>query len=215
MRKRKYIYVILTQTLTMPGKIIRKFTGGQYSHASISLDKDLNEMYSFARFKYHTPLIGGFTKENITTLTLGKDEVVSVKIFKIPVTEKQYCKLERTIRVFKNNPNKYMYNFFGLIFFKTPVEFNIRDSYICTEFVSKCLASLGIKKNKLNKNRITPEEMIDILEEYEYFDGDLDDYVQSLQHDASAPEFFEKENFLLVLLKSIKQIICLIYRKII
>ena len=42
MRKRKYIYVILTQTLTMPGKIIRKFTGGQYSHASISLDKDDN-----------------------------------------------------------------------------------------------------------------------------------------------------------------------------
>ena len=213
--RRKYIYVILTQSLTMPGKIIRKFTGGQYSHASISLDKDLNEMYSFARFKYHTPLVAGFTKENITTLSLGKEDGVNVKIFRIPVTEQQYKKLERVINNFKNNSGKYMYNLFGLLFFKTPIEFNIRDTYICTEFVSKCIASLGIKKKKLNKNRITPEAMIEALKEYEYFDGDLTEYSKKLQHNSYTPEFLEKENFVLVILKSIKQILCLIYRKII
>ena len=213
--RRKYIYVILTQTLTMPGRIIRKFTGGQYSHASISLDKDLNEMYSFARFKYHTPLVAGFTKENITTLSLGKEDGVNVKIFRIPVTEQQYKKLERVINNFKNNSGKYMYNLFGLLFFKTPIEFNIRDTYICTEFVSKCIASLGIKKKKLNKNRITPEAMIEALKEYEYYDGDLREYSKRLQHNSYTPEFLEKENFALMVLKSIKQVLCLIYRKII
>ena len=199
----------------MLSRVVHIYTKQEFCHSSLSLDKDLNEMYSFARFKYHTPLVAGFTKENITTLSLGKEDGVNVKIFRIPVTDQQYKKLERVINNFKNNSGKYMYNLFGLLFFKTPIEFNIRDTYICTEFVSKCIASLGIKKKKLNKNRITPEAMIEALKEYEYYDGDLREYSKRLQHNSYTPEFLEKENFALMVLKSIKQILCLIYRKII
>ena len=213
--QKKYIYVILTQSLTKPGKIIQKFTGGKYSHASISLDKDLNEMYSFARFKYHTPLVAGFTKESITSLSLGRDEGVDVKIFRVPVTKAQYTKLERNIEYFKANSARYKYNLFGLIFYLTPFEFNIRDTYICTEFVSKCVADLGIKKKKLWKNRISPDEMINALNEYEYYCGSLLEYAKTLEHNSYEPEFLERENFFVMLAKTISQICILLYRKIV
>lgn len=213
--QKKYVYVILTQSLTKPGKIIQKFTGGKYSHASISLDKDLNEMYSFARFKYHTPLVAGFTKESITSLSLGRDEGVDVKVFKIPVTSSQYKKLERNIEHFKKNSARYKYNLFGLIFYLTPFEFNIKDTYICTEFVSKCIASLGIKKKKLWKNRISPAEMISALSEYECYCGSLSEYAKTLNHNSYSPDFLEKENFFVMLGKTIRQICILLYRKII
>ena len=59
----KKIYFVLTYTGTILSKIVHIYTKQEFCHSSLSLDKDLNEMYSFARFKYHTPLIGGFTKE--------------------------------------------------------------------------------------------------------------------------------------------------------
>ena len=211
--QKKYIYVILTQSLTRPGKIIQKFTGGKYSHASISLDKDLNEMYSFARFKYHTPLVAGFTKESIGSLSLGHEDGVDVKIFRIPVTVSQYEKLERNIEYFKTHSARYKYNLFGLIFYLTPFEFNIKDAYICTEFVSKCIASLGIKKKKLWKNRISPDEMIMALREYEYYCGNLFEYAKTLKHNSCPSDFFEKDNPFIIVAKSIKQICILLYRK--
>ncbi len=211
---KKYIYVLLTQTLTTSGKIIRKATGSKYSHASISLDKDLNEMYSFARFKYHTPLVAGFTKESITSLGVGHDEV-NVKVFRIPVKQSQYDKIERTLEYFKNHAKRYKYNLFNLIFYLTPIEFNIKDSYICTEFVSKILASANIKKKKLWKNRISPNEMIEILHEYEYYSGPLGDYDKTINHHSYEPEFLEKENFFIMCAKSAKQIGILLFRKII
>ena len=45
----KEIYLILTYTGTIPSKMIKMYTKYTYSHVSLSLDKDLSEMYSFAR----------------------------------------------------------------------------------------------------------------------------------------------------------------------
>ena len=209
---KKYVYVLLTQTLTTSGKLIRKIIGGQYSHASISLDKDLNQMYSFARFRYHTPLVAGFTKESITSLGLGHDDV-SIKVFKIPVKESQYNKIERTLKYFQENSKRYKYNLFGLIFYLTPIEFNIKDTYICTEFVSKLLASVNIKKKKLWRNRISPDEMIEALEEYEYYSGTLAGYEKEVNHNSYEPEFLERENFFVAIGKTIRQIWVLLFRK--
>ena len=45
----KNIYLIITYTGTIPAKLIKLYTKNEYSHISISLDKELTEMYSFAR----------------------------------------------------------------------------------------------------------------------------------------------------------------------
>lgn len=213
--QKRYIYVILTQSVAKTGKMIQMFTKAKYSHASISLDKDLNKMYSFARLKYHTPLVAGFTKENIDTLSLGHEDKVNVKVFRIPVTNNQYKKLERNIEYFKQNSARYKYNFFKLIFYLTPFEFKIKDTYVCTEFVSECLASVGIKRKKILKNKLLPTEIIEILKEYEYYSGDLLEYAKTINHSCCSSNFFEKENIFVMMGKTIKQIIVLLYRKII
>lgn len=43
----KKIYIVLTHSGTALSKIIKGFTKDEFSHVSISLDKELNEMYSF------------------------------------------------------------------------------------------------------------------------------------------------------------------------
>ena len=48
----KKIYIVLTYTGTFLSRIVNIYTGKKYSHVSISLDKNLEYMYSFGRFRY-------------------------------------------------------------------------------------------------------------------------------------------------------------------
>ena len=66
---------------------------GSFSHASISLTKDLSEMYSFARYRAHNPFVGGLYRSFLKRLTMGKEAEVLIKIFEIPLTEEQYNKI--------------------------------------------------------------------------------------------------------------------------
>jgi hypothetical protein len=57
----KKVYIVLTSTTTYLARIIRTYTKDEYSHSSISLDKELNQMYSFGRLNPYIPWWGGFT----------------------------------------------------------------------------------------------------------------------------------------------------------
>ena len=61
----KNIYLIITYTGTLPAKLIKLYTKNEYSHISISLDKELNEMYSFARKNPYNFLNAGMIQEYI------------------------------------------------------------------------------------------------------------------------------------------------------
>ena len=49
--ERFYLYIVLTRTNTVMSKLIQIFKNYEYTHAAISLDKGLNQMYSFGRRK--------------------------------------------------------------------------------------------------------------------------------------------------------------------
>ena len=58
------IYVVLTYTGTVLSRFVKLFTKGEYSHVSISLDENLEEMYSFGRINPYIPFWGGFVQES-------------------------------------------------------------------------------------------------------------------------------------------------------
>ena len=45
----KHIYIIQTSTPSKFGKMIRIITNAKYNHISVSLNKDLDPIYAFAR----------------------------------------------------------------------------------------------------------------------------------------------------------------------
>ncbi len=62
--KQRKIYIVLTQTKTYPARAIRLYTNEPYAHASIALDENLDEMYSFARKGLYNPFNAGFIRAN-------------------------------------------------------------------------------------------------------------------------------------------------------
>ena len=89
----KNIYIILTRTGTILSGIIRGFTKDEYTHVSISLDRDLNKMYSFGRLNPYNPFIGGFVHEYIDKGTFKRFKNTKALILEIEVTNDQYKKI--------------------------------------------------------------------------------------------------------------------------
>jgi len=63
--KSMHLYIVLTRTSTVLSRMIGFVTNDEFTHAAISFDEELNQMYSFGRKKVYNPFVGSFIKENI------------------------------------------------------------------------------------------------------------------------------------------------------
>lgn len=172
----KYIYVVISRTPTFTGKMVRKFLRAKYNHASISLDENLSQMYSFCRFSISNPLVGGIVRESAFTLTVGFDEDVPIKVYRIPVTIGKYQLISKFINDIYNDAEVYYYNFLqaiGLIYNK---KHSVYKTYICSEFVIKALMQGEIDFTSVEPYQITPTDICEIMGQFIFYSGNLNDY---------------------------------------
>ncbi|HEY8804922.1 MAG TPA: hypothetical protein VIM42_07440 [Clostridium sp.] len=172
----KYIYVVISRTSTFTGKMIRKFLKEKYNHASISLDKNLSNMYSFSRLSVSNPLIGGIVRESAFTLNIGFEEDVPINIYRIPITTIKYELISKFIYDVYNDEEVYYYNFLQAIGIISNKKHAIYKTYICTEFVMEALRQAGVKLTSLESYKITPTDICGIMEQFIFYSGNLDDY---------------------------------------
>lgn len=183
----KYIYVMLSRTHTIPARLIRLYSGNPYSHTSIALDPELSDMYSFARKGIWNPLNSGFIHEDINSGVLGRDKNAYCSIYAVPVTEEQYELVKNIIDDFKNNTDKYGYNFIGL--FAAMLELNIEDGkhFLCSQFVNYVFDKSGMPLFD-DKNLVKPYDFHIKLKNHRIYRGKLTDYPAFLQKQDSIGE---------------------------
>jgi len=88
--EKHYLYIVLTRTNSTVSKLIGLFTKDEYTHAAISLDKDLNNMYSFARKYTFNPFIGRFKHENLNEGLYKFSKNLPGAIIEIEVSKEGY-----------------------------------------------------------------------------------------------------------------------------
>ena len=59
----KNIYIIVSNSGSLVSKVLKYFTKEEYVHVTISLDKKLENAYSFGRKYTYIPLPGGLINE--------------------------------------------------------------------------------------------------------------------------------------------------------
>ncbi len=156
----KKIYFVLTYTGTIPSRIIHIYTGKEFSHCSISLDKELNEMYSFARLHTYNPFIGGFIKENVNAGIYKRFKNTKAAIYSLEVTDRQYKKIKKEINRMKQDMKKYKYNIIGVLAASVHKKFTLDSRFYCSEFV-KYLIDIGEVENNLPEV-VTPHDFENI-----------------------------------------------------
>lgn len=209
----KYVYVILSSTPTLIGKTLRLLSGRKLNHASISLDEDLNEMYSFARLRINTPLVGGFVKENYGRISCGGKFNVFVKIYKIPLSEYQYENVAKYVYSIRDDKEKYLYNLFAVVGYPFHKGFSIYKSFICSGFVIKALTAGNV--SIAGFVGIQPEDINNIISKYLFFEGNLSDYISKVNHLNLFDEYFCKDRLTQSMIKTVGVISQLSYRRII
>jgi len=169
----KRIYIVFTYTGTILAKIVKFYTNDKFSHVSIALDEDLNEMYSFGRLNPYNPFWGGFIHEKINCGTYKRFKNTKAEIFSMTISEKQYETIRKTINFMNKNKKYYRFNVIGLFAVCINRKIKFKHSFYCAEFVKYLLDKAKIKNDL--PLIIKPEDFKSLTMEREYA-GKLNDY---------------------------------------
>lgn len=170
------IYVLLTKTGTVFSKCVGLYTGKSFNHVSISLDKELNELYSFGRKVPWNPLVAGFVKEDIFFGSYAWFPDTTCEIYSIQVEPEMKEKIRQTIQIFEANSDNYKYNLLGCfsIIFNRPL--NRHNAYFCSQFVSFLFKSVDLLPLLKNPGLVIPDDYRHLDEFSLEFEGNLYHY---------------------------------------
>lgn len=168
----KKIYIVLTHTGTMLSKIIKTYTKDEFSHVSISLDNQLEEMYSFGRLNPYNPFWGGFVHEYIDKGTFKRFYKTQSKIYEIEINDNQYKDLKKIINNIELK--SYKFNVIGLFAAGFNRKIKKEKSFYCAEFIKYLInkSNIDIKLPEV----IKPEDFNNIEKGRVVYKGLLREY---------------------------------------
>lgn len=170
MVNQNHIYIVFSATPYLLGKTIRNLTREIYNHASIALDEELTQMYSFARRHFRTPLYGGFVKESSARYHIdGKS--AHICLCKIPVTQKQYQAIAEKLDYMYQHKERYIYNHISAVGALIRKTIPAKNAYTCVEFCVEILhqAGIGIEPKKY----YSIEDVTKLLENFVIYTGPM------------------------------------------
>ena len=175
----KQIYFVLTRTGTILSKIIKIYTRDEFSHSSIALDRELQQMYSFGRLNPYNAFVGGFVHEYIDKGTFKRFKNTRCKIFALDVEEEKYEKLKTNILNFEKEKSKYKFNIKGLFAVGFNIKYTKENYFYCAEFIKYITEKSDINLNL--PELVRPESFKDVKELREIYKGLLRDYKPEME----------------------------------
>lgn len=188
----KYIYVIFSKTNCKIGSAIRLITREKYNHVSISLDDTFKKLYSFARYYKTSPFYAGFTEESPLRYNINNKNA-GIKIYKVPVTKKEYQIIRNHIKHMKANKKTYIYNFLSAATFPFRKKVMISGSYTCIEFALYLLSKKENTKIIKKDEFYSIKDLGKILDKYLMYEGTSNGIFKN-KHKWGNDKFLEKKN---------------------
>ena len=178
---KKQIYIIITHTPSVVSKIIRRFTHTPYNHVSVSLDAELERMFSFGRWYKYFPWIGGFVRESPHFGTLGRFPNTEAIVLKMNIDEDAYDGISKRLEDMLVHKYTYKYDSWGLIlaiFGKTKKREN---HYYCTAFLRDLLKDFGIEDDVLSQDIVRPLDFMKLPNTSEIYRGNLKEFAEQAE----------------------------------
>ena len=175
----KSVYILLCRTNTIFSGLIHMATGNKYTHAALSLDREMTRLYSFGRQNLYFPMIAGFVPEDIKMGVYRKNGGAPCAVYELRVSDKVYDTIESRINWFIAHKDYYRYNFLGILFYMLDIPFYRRKHYMCSQFVAEVLGSAGALKCPKEQSLMKPVDFEGLKELNLVYCGDLRGCVSS------------------------------------
>ncbi|MBD5111172.1 MAG: hypothetical protein HDT42_01350 [Ruminococcaceae bacterium] len=172
----KEIYIVISKTGTILCKMLRLFTHEEYNHASLSLDGELNSMFSFGRIYPYIPWLGGFVEESPHFGTMKRFSETEVRVLTVSVSDEVYDKLNNELHQMLSDKCSYHYDVFGLICAAFNKVYRRKNYYYCSAFVRDVLVKHGIESPDLFPEIVRPTDFLEIPDCSEIYNGKLREF---------------------------------------
>lgn len=182
------VFVILFHGNRLHSKGIRWFTDSEWSHAGLSLDSSLEEIYTFttniknAPNKHHRTGFAIDTKERY----LKEDPHMKIKVYALFITPEQKAEIASAVQWYIDHQDETSYGFKNILNIFTRKVTKRKNSsddkckMVCSQFVYSLLTLVNFKMRK-NKDgsTVSPadiDELSDDARFYSVYQGGLDKY---------------------------------------
>lgn len=181
----KTIYIMLSDTGTLPSRILHKITKAPYNHVSVSLEGDLSVSYSFARRWKYWPWAGGFVRETPHTGVFGLFPDTKILAIPFTVSEEQYDGIKGRLAEMYAKRRRFHYDWIGLVLTLFHKRWRRKYHYFCSAFVKDLLVNFKV---------IESEDLPLITKPYDFYlaYGDKKIYEGKL-HDFTPIEIMKNE----------------------
>ena len=189
----KPLFVFLSYTGTPLSKVIKRATGDEYAHASLSLDTKLNHMMSFGTRPTDNKM-GFIPVESIHDKAFTDRDYSTYALYMYLAPMDQYNTAMELLKTFKDNASKFKYNTLGCIRLLFGLETHRDESLFCSEFVSKILSTANPKLIKKDPSLVTPGDLGRTHKMIKIASGNIKDYNES-KVDATVKKILGKKGF--------------------
>ena len=151
--KNKPVYIILIDSHSFASLPIRAWTHSKYCHASLSMDLNLDHVYSFTIWN------DGLTIEDIKNNQLNRFGKAEGVVYAVYIPNDKYDALKKNLKALESNRDYSKYNW-GLIkniLFNKDINDDDNEHQICSSFVSNMFKSVGLDIS--GKNLATPQDI--------------------------------------------------------
>lgn len=170
------IYLLLSQSGTLPARILKWFTGAEYNHISLGFSKDLLTMYSFGRRYLYLPIPGGFVSEGRDRGIFERFPNAKIALLEMEVPQEKKEFLEKRLQEMIKNRKQYHYNLLGVGLAAFRIPYQRKEHYYCSEFVRELLVECDVLKRENFKQIVQPIHFMELDEIKVIYRGNLSAY---------------------------------------
>lgn len=171
------IYLVITGNNSLFAKGIKKVTNSKYSHASISFNKTLNNLYSFGTDKDGK---FGFAIENKKNNFNTKKYDSDLLLYCILLLNKQLQIIKNRIDYIVKNKEKFSYSMLGIFGFMINKNINIENKMFCSQFVDSIFKLIGCDLTNKPSGLVSPSDLSNINENkktiFKLYEGKMSNY---------------------------------------
>jgi hypothetical protein len=175
------IYIVLSQTGTRFSRMLHLFNRFPYNHASIALDGTLSELYSFGRQCLWLPIASGFVREHPGRGIYRRYGDTLCAVYRVPVAEESFRRLEAAIRAFEEKEWTYRYNFIGLLTILAGIPLHRSRHFVCSQFVAYVLQQSGLWALEKDISLARPQDFSKLPGARLVYQGRLNDYCRPVR----------------------------------
>lgn len=161
-KKQEYIYIMVSRTNTMLGKVIQMALGVSYNHCSIALDDSLESIYSFGRKEIGNMFVAGFVQESKNSGFFAVHDKSNIALLRLSVSREEKMRIHEIISEFQQSKEPCKYSLLGLLYCYRGIPVERENKFFCSQFVAQVLQLAGVDVFDKPASLIRPHDFLEI-----------------------------------------------------